>query len=153
MDINKYYAILEVQPNASLEEVKQSYKELAQVWHPDRYSHNVRLQQKAQAKFKEINEAHEQLVKFYETNTTHQAKAQSAQVKNPRTSDEEFIVELDNHVKNSNNSTSDPSSEALLWMGLLFFGMLFILAIKFPILIVVAISLGVQFFNQAGNKK
>jgi hypothetical protein len=57
----KYYELLGVTPGASAGELKQAYHDLAKVWHPDRFSHDPRLQQKAQEKLKEINEAYEQL--------------------------------------------------------------------------------------------
>ncbi len=63
-DIDQYYAILEIEPGASLEEVKQAYRDLAFVWHPDRFVHNDRLQQKAQQRLTEINEAYQQLLLF-----------------------------------------------------------------------------------------
>lgn len=63
-DIDQYYEILEIEPGASLEEVKQAYRDLAFVWHPDRFAHNDRLQQKAQQRLAEINLAYEQLVSF-----------------------------------------------------------------------------------------
>ncbi|HEY9709311.1 MAG TPA: GUN4 domain-containing protein [Oculatellaceae cyanobacterium] len=56
---NRYYEILDLEQTASLEEVKQAYKDLAYVWHPDRYSHNPRLQKKAEEKFKKVNQAYE----------------------------------------------------------------------------------------------
>jgi hypothetical protein len=55
---NHYYRVLDLQPGASKDEVKQAYKDLISVWHPDRFSHNPRLQQKAQEKVKEINAAY-----------------------------------------------------------------------------------------------
>lgn len=55
---NKYYEILGVNPNASAKEIKLAYRDLAKVWHPDRFTHEPRLQKKAQKKFAEINEAY-----------------------------------------------------------------------------------------------
>jgi curved DNA-binding protein CbpA len=55
------YEILEVAPNASFEEIHQSYKDLVMVWHPDRFVHHPRLYHKAQEKIKQINGAYEQL--------------------------------------------------------------------------------------------
>lgn len=46
-NIKQYYEILELQLNASKADIKQAYKDLVSVWHPDRFSHNLRLQQKA----------------------------------------------------------------------------------------------------------
>jgi hypothetical protein len=40
---------------------KQAYRELARVWHPDRFPNDVRLQQKAQERLKQINLAYEQI--------------------------------------------------------------------------------------------
>ncbi len=57
----RYYEILELQPGASREEVKRAYRDLVKIWHPDRFSHDPRLQQKAQDKLKDINEAYERL--------------------------------------------------------------------------------------------
>lgn len=62
--INQYYEILELNPGTSLEEVKAAYRDLVKIWHPDRFAHDPRLQQKAQEKLKKINEAYEQLQSF-----------------------------------------------------------------------------------------
>ncbi len=50
-----YYATLEVDKNASIEDIKKSYKKLAIKWHPDKNPDN---REKAEAKFKEITEAY-----------------------------------------------------------------------------------------------
>ena len=63
-DIDRCYEILEIEPGASLEEIKRAYRDLAFVWHPDRFAHNDRLQQKAQQRLTEINLAYQQLVLF-----------------------------------------------------------------------------------------
>jgi len=60
-DRDRYYEILELKPGASREEVRRAYTDLVKVWHPDRFTHDPRLQQKAQEKLKEINEAYERL--------------------------------------------------------------------------------------------
>lgn len=61
ISVEQYYKILELEPGATLEEVRQGYKDLALVWHPDRFLNHPRLQQKAHKKLQEINEAHEKL--------------------------------------------------------------------------------------------
>ena len=60
-DFQRYYEILGVEPGSPPEEVKQAWRDLAQVWHPDRFTANERLKQKAQDKLKEVNEAYEAL--------------------------------------------------------------------------------------------
>jgi curved DNA-binding protein CbpA len=61
MDIDKCYEILEVNKSATPDQVKQAYKDLVNIWHPDRVSNNPRLKQKAEDKLKEINTAYEKV--------------------------------------------------------------------------------------------
>ena len=61
MDIERYYEILEIDPGVSSEGVLQAYKDLVNVWHPDRFSKLPRLRRKAEKKLKEVNEAYEKL--------------------------------------------------------------------------------------------
>jgi hypothetical protein len=51
-----------VKPGVSSGELKAAHRDLAKVWHPDRFVHDPRLQEKAQEKLKEINEAYELLL-------------------------------------------------------------------------------------------
>jgi hypothetical protein len=60
-ELIKYYELLGVAPGVSMQELKTAHRDLAKVWHPDRFAHDPRLQQKAQEKLKEINEAYDQL--------------------------------------------------------------------------------------------
>ena len=55
------YNLLGLNPGASLEELKEAHRDLAKVWHPDRFVHDPHLQEKAQEKLKKINEAYDQL--------------------------------------------------------------------------------------------
>jgi len=64
MDIKRCFEILELGPDTSFDEVKQAYKDLVNIWHPDRFSTNPRLIQKAEKKLKEINQAYETLSSF-----------------------------------------------------------------------------------------
>ena len=61
-DIGKAYELLGVKPGVSPRELKAAHRDLAKVWHPDRFGHDPRLQQKALEKLKEINEAYELLI-------------------------------------------------------------------------------------------
>lgn len=60
-ELSNCHEVLGVAEGASAQELKIAYRDLAKVWHPDRFAHDPRLQQKAQEKLKEINEAYEQL--------------------------------------------------------------------------------------------
>ena len=63
--IDRCVETLGLKPGASREELEQAYKDLVNVWHPDRFNNNPRLQQKAQEKLKEINAAYEYIRSFY----------------------------------------------------------------------------------------
>ncbi len=60
-DIGQSYFLLGVEPGANPDKIKEAWRDLVQVWHPDRFGGNDRLQQKAEEKLKEINQAYEQL--------------------------------------------------------------------------------------------
>ncbi len=59
MDIRHCFDILELDRDATIYEAKQAYKDLVNIWHPDRFSNNPRLKQKAEERLKEINQAYE----------------------------------------------------------------------------------------------
>jgi len=61
-DLNKAYELLGVKPGVPMRELKAAHRDLAKVWHPDRFQHDPRLQEKAQEKLKEINEAYDLLI-------------------------------------------------------------------------------------------
>ncbi len=60
--MNKYYEILGIDSDASLKEIKDAYRDLIKVWHPDRFSHDPKLRAKASGKLKSINEAYEKIL-------------------------------------------------------------------------------------------
>ncbi|CAN0853180.1 DnaJ homolog subfamily B member 4 [Linum grandiflorum] len=53
-----YYSILQVNKNASDDDLKKAYRKLAMKWHPDKNPNNKK---QAEAKFKEISEAYDVL--------------------------------------------------------------------------------------------
>src|SRR5215469_3123767 len=63
------YRVLELEQGASLEQLKQARRELAKVWHPDRFQNDEKLQHKAQERLKEINGAYEILEKYLTSGT------------------------------------------------------------------------------------
>lgn len=60
--MNDPYKVLNVSPDASDDEVKRAYRDLARKYHPDNY-HDNPLADLAQEKMKEINEAYETIQK------------------------------------------------------------------------------------------
>lgn len=62
-DLSTYYRALDLEPDASMDQVKTAWRDLAQVWHPDRFPNNERLQAKAEEQLKQINEAYRRILK------------------------------------------------------------------------------------------
>jgi TonB family protein len=60
-DYAKDCRVLEIEPGASPEEVRQAYLDQTKIWHPDRFSNDIRLQKKAEEKLKQINLAYQRL--------------------------------------------------------------------------------------------
>ncbi len=60
--ITNPYKLLEVSPSASNEEIKKAYRELSRKYHPDSYVNNP-LAELAEEKFKEVQEAYDQIMK------------------------------------------------------------------------------------------
>jgi curved DNA-binding protein CbpA len=57
MDINDAYEVLGLKPGASQAQVKQAYRKLVKIWHPDRFADPTQKQQ-AEEKIKKINVAY-----------------------------------------------------------------------------------------------
>ncbi|MDX9786076.1 MAG: J domain-containing protein [Desulfobacterales bacterium] len=58
------FSVLNVPPDATLEEVRRAYRLLVRRWHPDRYLDNPELRDAAQEKLKMINAAYQQAKKI-----------------------------------------------------------------------------------------
>lgn len=56
---------LGLHPGASIEEIRQAYRDLVKVWHPDRFENDPRVRAKAEQKLKEITAAYEALRPTY----------------------------------------------------------------------------------------
>jgi DnaJ-domain-containing protein 1 len=58
------YMVLEIEPGASKEEIKAAYRRLAAQYHPDKVQHLGReIQELAETRFKEIQQAYDFLMK------------------------------------------------------------------------------------------
>jgi hypothetical protein len=62
-DLSAYYRVLDLEPGASVDQVKTAWRDLAQVWHPDRFANNERLKAKAEEQLKQINEAYSRIAR------------------------------------------------------------------------------------------
>ncbi|MBI5540931.1 MAG: TerB family tellurite resistance protein [Bacteroidia bacterium] len=63
-NIESAYKVLEIEPNASNEEVKKAYRKQAHIHHPDRVSYlGEEIQKNAKEKFQKISDAYEKIKK------------------------------------------------------------------------------------------
>jgi len=72
MELSDCLDILEIPRDVSavtFEELKEAYRLLVQVWHPDRYCHNEKLHAKATAKMQEVNSAWSEVEVFFKSGT------------------------------------------------------------------------------------
>lgn len=89
LDIHHAYFLLGLKPGASLAQVKQAYRQLVKVWHPDRFFEQQEKQQ-AEEKLKQINEAYNQL-KYYQPIETNQSSPRNeVKIHNSRYDAESF---------------------------------------------------------------
>src|ERR1035437_2444597 len=59
--ISAYLELFALPDSFTEAQLKQAYRDLIQVWHPDKHAHHERLRLKAEEKTKEINQAYESL--------------------------------------------------------------------------------------------
>ncbi len=69
-EIHNAYLALELEPGAALPQVQEAWREQVTVWHPDRFSGNLKLQRKAQERTKDINAAYNILKQFLKDSST-----------------------------------------------------------------------------------
>lgn len=59
--MDKYLSVLELGEGATRADIKDAYRDLTKVWHPDRFAHDPKLQKRAEEKLKLINDAYREL--------------------------------------------------------------------------------------------
>jgi curved DNA-binding protein CbpA len=73
-----HYSVLDLKPGATTEELREAYRSLVRVWHPDRFTGDPAFQARAQEKLKQINLAYEFLIAL-ERNKEQTVKARNSE--------------------------------------------------------------------------
>lgn len=75
MNVADCYRLLGLTPEASLADIKASYRRLARQYHPDAYSGDARLAKQAQEKFMQLTDAYQLLLKVVPSGKPRQPRA------------------------------------------------------------------------------
>jgi tetratricopeptide (TPR) repeat protein len=75
MDLDSAFEILEIEKSADISEVRAAYRDLAEIWHPVKYTHKPRLAEKAATKMKDIHCAYDAIQEHF------RSKASSSKAK------------------------------------------------------------------------
>ncbi|WP_051023639.1 J domain-containing protein [Synechococcus sp. PCC 7502] len=117
MGITDDYRTLDLEPEESLDNIKQAYRDLAFVWHPDRLVNNDRLKSKAEVKIKAINEAYQRLRFYQALQKTPPVPPRSEPVNDYYS---EPVVVMKSHVTYKSTSyrtaTMERSQDACVWL-------------------------------------
>lgn len=83
MNIRRSLQILELESVTSPEELKQAYRDMAKIWHPDRFQDNPRLQKIASTKLTEINAAYNCLLGYFDPERRKRLKGSDSRHPDP----------------------------------------------------------------------
>jgi hypothetical protein len=75
--------VLALRPGATPSEIKEAYRDLVKVWHPDRFGSDLRLREKAELQLKRINEAYRVLQSDADADGLHAAGSESVSGASP----------------------------------------------------------------------
>lgn len=101
VDIRHCYDILDVPIEASVDDINRQHKDLVNIWHPDRFVSNPRLQKKAEQRLAEINAAYDTLINFIQAQQP--APAANDQASQHQNAEEENVNE---------STTTDASTDS-----------------------------------------
>ena len=74
MNLDEALVVLEANEEMDFLDIRRSYRDLVDVLHPDMYTHNQRLYDKASERLKEINCAYNIIQKHYKNSTDSRTK-------------------------------------------------------------------------------
>jgi len=107
MEIQRCFETLELPQDASIQDVRQAYKDLVNIWHPDRVGDNPRLKKKAEEKLKDINLSYEELSSFLSS----RPKPPPAVQKTPREQPKPEVFYSADRARTETKKTQKPNVE------------------------------------------
>lgn len=86
--------ILGLDEEASADDIKAAYKEMAQILHPDRFASSKKLQDRATEQFKNLQEAYEYLTSKAGSKKAARGSSREAHTSRPHSAAEEYEARL-----------------------------------------------------------
>jgi hypothetical protein len=127
MDLREAFETLGLSTTANQLEIRQAYRDLVKVWHPDRFVDNPRLQVKASQKLCEINEAFEVLRRSSDLPTSTGERQASTTVRPERCSSK------DTHTDQASPRPPQESRGCLYVVDSWFYGRIMALSGEFQV--------------------
>ncbi|NCU32077.1 MAG: hypothetical protein EOM23_03905, partial [Candidatus Moranbacteria bacterium] len=133
----KFLNLFRLSEKFTEKELKEAYRDLAHVWHPDKHNYNERLWKKAEDQLKEINEGYEylkQILKHGQTTTASYSKPNSenstsykSESQNPTTGKKpDHKNEKNNEPKEEQSETKSSNSNSGCFIALAIVGLFFL---------------------------
>jgi len=113
---NDHLTVLELKPGATRAEIKRAYRQLAMVWHPDRFEEDSELHARAHEKFKQIGEAYRYLVDHTSDDNEESVSADESSNDEPST-ENEFAEPA--QPKRQNRATFPAEAKRYLHVGII----------------------------------
>ncbi len=111
----KFLNLFRLSEKFTEKELKEAYRDLAHVWHPDKHNHNERLRKKAEDQLKEINEGYEylkQILKHGQTTTASYSKPNSEDSTSYKSESQNSTTgKMPDHKNEKNNEPKEEQSE------------------------------------------
>jgi len=84
-ELEKYLSLFDLDHNFNENDLKSAYRTLSKVWHPDRFESNRELRDKAEEKFKEINNGYQFLKEHLDNKNTFESSQSNSHTANKNT--------------------------------------------------------------------
>ena len=109
----KAFEVLGIPVTTSKAEIKQAWKDLLTIWHPDKHHENERRRKLAEEKTKEINEAYEITYKYAADETNKKSRYKKEQKKQTTNTKEKTASKRKskNYKKGQKKQTTNAESE------------------------------------------
>ncbi len=110
--IKSCFEVFGLKTNSTSEEIREAYKDLVKVWHPDRFLHDPKLQAKAQEKLKQINEAYEKIKDYKPEKSGTQRKTDPKSPRNYNSQNETSARKKTEKPKSSPRNSTDNKTQS-----------------------------------------